>query len=682
MRSHPYICLKPMEHFIVSARKHRPTQFDEVVGQRTITATLENAIANDHLAQALLFTGPRGVGKTTCARILAKKINETSSDQTDEDFAFNIFELDAASNNSVDDIRELIDQVRVPPQVGNYKVYIIDEVHMLSTAAFNAFLKTLEEPPKHAIFILATTEKHKIIPTILSRCQIFDFKRISVLDIKNHLQSIAVKEGITADDDALHIIAQKADGALRDALSAFDRVVGFSGNHLTREAVAENLNVLDYTYYFEITHLLLLNDIPNAFLAYNTILNKGYDGHQFIRGLASHFRDLLVAQHATTINLLEVGDNVKEMYLKQSKMASLAFLKQAIAIANACDLSYKNSQNQRLLVELSLLELASITANEEKKTPIERVTLSPESVARSSETPVFPEVNQQENKVEDLNVTKEETQSYKESKSESSSKKIISSTSEIAKPIELESKALNNSIEEIVTNTETIDSQAAVRSEEATPTTSNDQIITPDSPVTIEPEEISPTASNDKNETPNTEVTTEPKVNEDSPAEVVRKEPEKPKRRKVSALSLSSVEKKQELQREADAKQPVYKEMPKEPFTQEDFEKAWKEYGEIVSKKRQHNLFSHLNMTMPTVSGSIAHVEYPNNTIKIEVERDGGNFLKFIREKLQNYDFNLEITVNDVVTKKYAYTEKEIYDKMAEINPKLNTFRQTLDLDF
>ncbi len=356
-----------MEHFIVSARKYRPQNFEDVVGQQAITNTLENAIKNNHLAQALLFTGPRGVGKTSCARILAKRINQEDATNADEDFAFNIFELDAASNNSVDDIRNLTDQVRIPPQTGKYKVYIIDEVHMLSQAAFNAFLKTLEEPPAHAIFILATTEKHKIIPTILSRCQIFDFKRIGVLDAKNYLKSIAEKEQITADDDALHIIAQKADGAMRDALSIFDRVVSFSGNNLTREAVTQNLNVLDYDVYFNMTDLLLENKIPEVLMAFNDVLSKGFEGHHFINGLASHFRDLLVAKDAATVALLEVGDNTKKKYLEQASKANMQFLLQAIDKANDCDLKYRGSKNQRLLVELTIMQIASITFDGAKK---------------------------------------------------------------------------------------------------------------------------------------------------------------------------------------------------------------------------------------------------------------------------------------------------------------------------
>ncbi|XLS27706.1 DNA polymerase III subunit gamma/tau [Flavobacteriaceae bacterium M23B6Z8] len=356
-----------MEPFVVSARKYRPQTFKDVVGQQAITNTLLNAIDNNHLAQALLFCGPRGVGKTTCARILAKKINQDGTENPEEDFAFNIFELDAASNNSVDDIRNLIDQVRIPPQTGRYKVYIIDEVHMLSQAAFNAFLKTLEEPPKHAIFILATTEKHKIIPTILSRCQIFDFKRITVQDAKEYLKYIAENQGIEAEEDALHIIAQKADGAMRDALSIFDRVVSFSGKQLTQKAVTENLNVLDYDTFFKAIDLILENDIPTLLIDFNETLSRGFDGHHFISGLASHCRDLMVCKNEATIPLLEVGETTQKKYLEQAKKTSIPFLLKCIELSNDCDLKYKTSKNQRLLVELCLMQLASITYDGEKK---------------------------------------------------------------------------------------------------------------------------------------------------------------------------------------------------------------------------------------------------------------------------------------------------------------------------
>ena len=356
-----------MSQFVVSARKYRPQSFRDVVGQQAITNTLLNAIENNHLAQALLFTGPRGVGKTTCARILAKKINEQSGVTDDNDFAFNVFELDAASNNSVDDIRKLIEQVRIPPQVGNYKVYIIDEVHMLSTAAFNAFLKTLEEPPKHAIFILATTEKHKIIPTILSRCQIFDFKRITISDIREYLKYIAEQQGIEAEDEALQIIAQKADGAMRDALSIFDRVVSFSGDKITRQATSEILNVLDYEVYFKVTDLILDNKLPDLLLELNTVIAQGFDGNHFIGGLASHFRDLMVCKNQATISLMEVGEETRKKYTEQSERATVPFLMEAIRIANDCDLSYRNSKNQRLLVEIALMQLASLTYEGDKK---------------------------------------------------------------------------------------------------------------------------------------------------------------------------------------------------------------------------------------------------------------------------------------------------------------------------
>ena len=382
-----------MEPFVVSALKYRPQRFEDVVGQESITQTLENAIAKDHLAQALLFCGPRGVGKTTCARILAKKIND--SDETaakDNDFAFNIFELDAASNNSVEDIRNVIDQVRIPPQVGKYKVYIIDEVHMLSQAAFNAFLKTLEEPPVHAIFILATTEKHKIIPTILSRCQIFDFKRIGVTDAKNYLQKIAKNEGIQAEEEALQLIAQKADGAMRDALSIFDRIVSFSNDIITAQHVSVNLSILDFDTYLQITKQLIEGDIRGVILSFDQVLSKGFDGHQFIVGLASHFRDLWMCKHPDTISLLEVGASTQKKYVAQSEMADLSFLEKAISLTNDCDLQYKASKNQRLHVELCLMQIASVEDEKKKDKPYIKPALKIDKAPQPTQKPVAKEV--------------------------------------------------------------------------------------------------------------------------------------------------------------------------------------------------------------------------------------------------------------------------------------------------
>lgn len=349
-----------MENYVVSARKYRPQNFDSVVGQQHVTRTLEKAIENNHLAQALLFTGPRGVGKTTCARILAQRINSAGRDEAalaKEDFSFNIFELDAASNNSVEDIRQLIDQVRIPPQTGSYRVYIIDEVHMLSQSAFNAFLKTLEEPPAHAIFILATTEKHKIIPTILSRCQIYDFRRISVEDIMKHLKSVADKEELSIDEEALRIIAQKADGALRDALSIFDRLASFTDGHISYSAVMENLRLLDYDYYFRCIDAVLAQDTAKLLQIFEEVLNNGFDGHLFLGGLASHLRELLVCQDSRTLALLEVGEELRSRYQNQAEQVSVPLLLRGLKSLSEADYRYKASYNQRLLVELALLEL-------------------------------------------------------------------------------------------------------------------------------------------------------------------------------------------------------------------------------------------------------------------------------------------------------------------------------------
>lgn len=371
-----------MEDFIVSARKYRPQTFDSVVGQSSITTTLKNSIKNNHLAQAFLFCGSRGVGKTTTARILAKTINCLNRKDTieaceecdscksfNEGQSLNIYELDAASNNSVEDIRELVGQVRIAPQLGTHKVYIIDEVHMLSASAFNAFLKTLEEPPKHAIFILATTEKHKIIPTILSRCQIFDFHRIQIVDIVKHLEGIAAKENVQVDHDGLTLIAQKAEGGLRDALSMFDQIVSSTEGNLSYENVVLNLNILDYDYYFKAVDFMLNEDIPGAMLLFDEVLERGFDGHHFVVGLAEHFRNLMICKDPKTMKILEVGEKTKERYIEQAGQTDLKIIMRALGVLSRTDVSYKTSKNKRLLVEIALMELCSVKSEQEKKNP-------------------------------------------------------------------------------------------------------------------------------------------------------------------------------------------------------------------------------------------------------------------------------------------------------------------------
>ncbi|WP_372974960.1 DNA polymerase III subunit gamma/tau [Muriicola sp.] len=593
-----------MEPFIVSARKYRPQSFKDVVGQEAITNTLTNAIENNHLAQALLFCGPRGVGKTTCARILAKQINRDGTEQEDEDFAFNIFELDAASNNSVDDIRNLIDQVRIPPQVGKYKVYIIDEVHMLSQSAFNAFLKTLEEPPRHAIFILATTEKHKIIPTILSRCQIFDFKRITVSDTANYLKYIAEQQGIEAEEDALHIIAQKADGALRDALSIFDRVVSFSGKELSRKAVTENLNVLDYDTYFEVTDLILDNDIPNLLLLFNKILAQGFEGHHFVIGLASHFRDLMVCRHKDTVALLEVGDNAKRLYLEQSKKTPQEFLLKALEITNETDLQYKSSKNSRLLVELTLMKLASLTFTGEKKNPDSHDRLI--SLARLIPASFF---------------HKAKAQNGDESSPE-----------RVGKEQFREEKISQPNLSKSIAEEETLEDRLTGQSSAAV-----------------------------------TEVA--PKISIKKPA------------KRVSGLSLSSIQakKKHELNRI----EVTYDEddLPREPVTLEDLRKHWEQYIEKIDGEGKKILASNLNADLPVLKDLTIHIELPNDTMKKEVEREQFSLMNYLKSALNNHYLELSISVNEETVRKYAFTPEEKYEKLREKNPAIDLLRKTFDLD-
>ncbi|WP_053977698.1 DNA polymerase III subunit gamma/tau [Mangrovimonas xylaniphaga] len=574
-----------MEHFIVSARKYRPQIFKDVVGQQAITNTLLNAIENNHLAQALLFTGPRGVGKTTCARILAKMINSDGNESEDEDFAFNIFELDAASNNSVDDIRNLTDQVRIPPQVGKYKVYIIDEVHMLSQAAFNAFLKTLEEPPKHCIFILATTEKHKIIPTILSRCQIFDFKRITVKDAKEHLKYIAEEQGVTAEDDALHIIAQKADGAMRDALSIFDRVVSFSGKNLTRQAVTENLNVLDYETYLTSTDLILENKIPDLLIQFNIILGKGFDGHHYIAGLASHFRNLLVCKNPKTVELLEVGEDASQKYLEQAQKAPQDFLLKGIELANDCDLKYKSSKNQRLLVELCLMQLASITFDGEKKNS-RRYIIPPSYFKKKGITPI---------------------------------------------PV-------------------SVPKPAAVQ-KTASPQTNTSS------------EEVKQPAAKEA-------LTTE--------AIIAKRESQQGR---TSGLSLKSIRAKREhsIKQQDVVVDPT--DLPTEEFTPEEFMNAWNSYIEKLESKGEKIMASILEMNTPKLNGTSIGLEFPNSTLKVELERAQNPLMEYLKNRLKNFDLRLDIVVNEETVKQYAFTPEDQYEKLKEKNPNIELLRSIFGLD-
>ena len=629
-----------MEQFVVSARKYRPQTFKDVVGQQAITNTLTNAIENNHLAQALLFTGPRGVGKTTCARILAKKINQDYSQDPEEDFAFNIFELDAASNNSVDDIRNLIDQVRIPPQVGKYKVYIIDEVHMLSQQAFNAFLKTLEEPPRHAIFILATTEKHKIIPTILSRCQIFDFKRITVADAKDYLSYIAEQEGVTAEDDALHIIAQKADGAMRDALSIYDRVVSYSGKNLTRKAVTENLNVLDYDTYLQATDLILDNAIADLLLFYNEVLAQGFDGQHFISGLASHFRDLLVCKNPKTIDLLEVGDNTKQRYYDQSQRTAPAFLLQAIEMANTCDQQYRSSRNQRLLVELCLMQLASLeTQNQKKKS--DGFILPPDQVAQPKAPTALPK-REQEDQTPDVPEPRQSTSSPVETTT--------------ATPPTKEDVPFEQTPEPVAT----------------TPVTPAATAAAPSASVSAQ-EEIE---EEEKPQLPTPSVEghqPQPAISLQQQAKAVRKS--------VSGLSLKSIQKKRELESQKKEGQHQPAQEMNEVFTQTQMRVAWKEFVDQLNEQGEKIVASIMETDIPVLDDLTIRLELPNESMKQELERIQHPLMSFLKKKLENTHIKLQIQVNESAIKKYTFTPAEKYEKLREKNPMLEKLRITFDLD-
>lgn len=587
-----------MGEYVVSALKYRPQTFADVVGQQAITQTLQNAIDLGKIAKAMLFCGPRGVGKTTCARIFAKKINSGNKEiDPNEDFAFNVFELDAASNNSVDDIRSLIEQVRIPPQKGNYKVYIIDEVHMLSSAAFNAFLKTLEEPPQHAIFILATTEKQKIIPTILSRCQIFDFRRISIKDAQAYLATIAQREGVNAEDDALHLIAQKADGAMRDALSIFDRMVSYAGKTLTAKHVSLNLNILDYDSYLEITDLLREGDLHNSVLKFNTLIDLGFDGYHFINGLSKHFRDLMMCQNEGTTKLLEIGAETEIKFHKQAKAVSTAFLLHALELANTYALQYKSSLHPHLQVELCLMQIASLSVGEKKK---------PEPYIKP----------------------------YQEEKN--------SSAASTGLPFETSNSAKEAKADD------------------------------PKQDVGI----VKETTANNEKETPSEEKEIE--ISEEKEVSIQLDLSSQG----VSGFSLSSlrVQKEHQNKNENPQESVVVRE---HEVSQESLLECWGNYTKHMTDNGARNMVALLQLDQPRLKNKIEiHLTVPNDTNRVELEKQSTSLLSYLREKLINDHLTLKLHVDTKEDKKFVYTAEDKYDELVEKNPIIATFKKNFNLEY
>ena len=622
-----------MENFVVSARKYRPASFDTVVGQEHITTTLKNAIKTNHLASAFLFCGPRGVGKTTCARILAKTINcqnpTTDGEACDtcescvsfnQNASFNIHELDAASNNSVEDIRNLIDQVRYPPQSGKYKIYIIDEVHMLSSAAFNAFLKTLEEPPSYAIFILATTEKHKILPTILSRCQIFDFNRIQPGHIAEHLAKIAEKEGITAETEALDLIARKADGGLRDALSMFDLNVTFAADRTIRyKEVLENLHILDYDYYFKLTDLLLAGNMPQSLLTVDEILRKGFDGHQFVVGLCRHFRDLLVCKDAATVQLLQVTDKVRRQYLDQSARAPLSFLLSALSLGGQCDMNYKAAKDQRLHTELWLMKLANL------RNLLDWNTL-PELPLRGAYTVEVSEV-------ESVNTEKKNTEPTPGSPQPPPDNHPLTETHPIT--------------------SEPVNGYKAN-------TSANGSAHLNGHVAAVTPGEIA-----------GPEPAPKPKIT--PPAR-----PANSRLRSTVALTTGPVQPAAATEETAVATTPA---KPDQPFDLEQLRDVWVSFAKIRQQQNDSTTEQMVLNRELTLDGTIIHLTL-DNTLQVgyltELKPD---LLAYLRLELQNGQIQLEHTVTQHEVKKMIYSSQDKYNYLAEKNPALHELRKVLNLE-
>ena len=646
-----------MENFIVSARKYRPATFETVVGQQHITGTLKNAIKNNQLAQAFLFCGPRGVGKTTCARILAKTINCTNLTPDQEacgkcdscvsfqtGHSFNFHELDAASNNSVDDIRSLIEQVRIPPQAGKYKIYIIDEVHMLSANAFNAFLKTLEEPPSYAIFILATTEKHKILPTILSRCQIFDFNRIQVDDIAALLTRIASRENIAVEADGLHIIAQKADGGLRDALSMFDQIVSYTNKNLTYKAVIDNLNILDYDYYFKLTEYLTSANVSNALILFDDILNAGFDGNNFINGLSSHLRNLLVAKDPQTTRLLEVSENIKQKYLLQSQQTAVSFILTALNLANQCDLNYKNSKNQRLQVELSLIKMCHIPS-------VLQLAQLPKGNSLTDEDQIKKKTNvissQQPDAVPSSDSRQPDTIPALDARSPEAVPAIDPRRPDAVPALD-------------ATQREQTRTPEAKPFENKIPIPKEDSVSSP------------PLVSIAIPSTPIAQVGVHGKIALNNTSSNT----------KLASLIPSLTD----LERVAtgdEDKEPKYLTgNAKEPFTQEQLLECWNHYANKAKEDGKINVYTLLTSAEPKLEADdviIVHIEHKLQESLIQDEMI--DLLNTIRPKLKNFNISVKTKQVERIAVNRLYTSTEKYQYLLEKNPKLEEMRRRFNLD-
>ncbi|MFD1258817.1 DNA polymerase III subunit gamma/tau [Mucilaginibacter terrae] len=643
-----------MDNFIVSARKYRPVTFESVVGQQHVTNTLKNSIKNSQLAQAFLFCGPRGVGKTTCARILAKTINCTNLQFSGEACgecdscrafqngnSFNVHELDAASNNSVDDIRSLIEQVRIPPQAGRYKVYIIDEVHMLSQAAFNAFLKTLEEPPNYAIFILATTEKHKILPTILSRCQIYDFNRIRVEDMANHLASIAQKESIFYEPDGLHIIAQKADGGLRDALSMFDQIVSFSGGQVTYRSVIDNLNILDYDYYFNVTDSLLGEDTAKTMLLFDEILSHGFDGSHFITGLSGHLRNLLVAKDAATLKLLEVSDGIRNKYLQQSQQASTSFLLSAMNIANQCDLNYRLSKNQRLQVELALLKICHLSAVF--------------TAASASTTPASP-IGEALKKNSDPGVT-----------AVADAPKLVASAP-VTLTVEVPVNSPVQKQPEQVLNEPKALYPASTQSLMATPSLIKVEVPAEVKHVT----DALPSASPQPVAAKVLEPIMHDTVNH-KPASLLSTISLSPSLKGGGAGTLTVEEE----------ENPYLYGTDKETFTTNEFLKCWNDYAAKIKAEGKATLVTILTANAPVMTNPVNYEIIVSNRTQETVFRDEKpGLMNYLRTILRNFDIEVNTRIDEQTVVRKPYTSLEKFQHMASKNPQLIELKKRFNLEF